>query len=375
MSGGVVLFAANRGYALKNSREGIIKRLISSGHEVVLATADDRESRYLESLGASLEPIQFNRGGLSAGADVRTYLRMRQIVAKRRPRLIHHFHAKPVIIGSLAARRVMGARVRIVNTITGLGHAFIVGGVAARLAGLGYKLALPRSDLTIFQNSDDRRLFQDRGWTQSCESLLVRGSGVDIARFQFVDRTNRPTNSPLIVMAARLLRQKGIGEFVEVARRIKGFFPSARFVLAGEEDPRHPDAITANWVRQQSAIEYVGRLDDLVGFLEEADMMLFTSYYREGVPRVIMEAAAMGLPTVAFNVPGVREAVHDGETGFLEKKGDLDGLTHKVQMLLESSERRHAMGRAARQLAAEAFDIHDIEAQYYAVYRSLGLSV
>jgi len=337
----------------------------------VLATADDREARHLASLGATLEPVSFNRGGFAPGADWRAWRRMRQIYQRWQPSLAHHFHAKPVMLGTLAARKARGSSVGVINTVTGLGHAFIRGGLAARLAGVGYSAALPRADITVFQNRDDRALFLKMGWLNEDRTRLIAGSGVDLERFLYLDRPANGAKAPTVVMLGRLIRQKGIPEFLEVSRRVRGRFPTARFLLAGEEDPVHPDAVSAEWVRSQEGIEYLGRLDDVVPLLREADLFLFPSY-REGVPRAVMEAAATGLPTVAFDVPGVREAVRDGQTGYLVPDRDVDALHGRVLELLEHEEKRMGMGRAARQLAEEAFDIKAIQEAYRSLYRQLG---
>ena len=367
---GNVLFAANRGYALTSSREAIIRRFLDGGWRVVLATADDEEARHFAGLGAVLESVAFNRGGLALGTDWHAWRRMRAIYRRWRPDLAHHFHAKPVMLGTLAARQMLGYSAAVVNTITGLGHAFITGGLAARLAGLGYRAALPRSDVTIFQNRDDRQLFLDRGWVPEARVRLIAGSGIDLDRFGYVDRASRQA-APVIIMMGRLLGQKGIPEFAEVARRVRERWPKACFLLAGEEDPVHPDAVTSEWVRERGGVEYLGRLEDVRPLLDEADLLLFPSY-REGVPRAVMEAAATGLPTVAFDVPGVREAVRDGETGYLVPDRDVDALHARVVQLLEDEEQRLSLGRAARQLAEEAFDIRAIQEQYWNIYRELG---
>ncbi|MBK1726386.1 glycosyltransferase family 4 protein [Halorhodospira neutriphila] len=364
-----VLFAANRGYALTSSREAIIRRFLDGGWRVILATADDDEARYLAGLGATLEPVTFNRGGLAPGTDWQAWRRMRAIYRRWQPSLAHHFHAKPVMLGTLAARQVLGSQLAVVNTITGLGHAFITGGFAARLAGLGYRSALPRGDVTIFQNRDDRDLFRERGWVVEAKTRLITGSGIDLERFGYVDRTGRQA-APVVIMIGRLLGQKGIPEFTAVARRIRARWPEARFLLAGEEDPIHPDAVTPAWVQEQGGVEYLGCLEDVRPLLAEADLLLFPSY-REGTPRAVMEAAASGLPTVAFEVPGVRETVRDGETGYLVPDRDVDALHSRVAELLGDADRRLAMGRAARQLAEEAFDIRAIQEQYWAIYQEL----
>lgn len=369
-----VVFTANRGYALLSSRSSLIRRFIDSGWKVVIATADDDESRRLEKYGVTLAPVTFNRGGLALAADRRAYARLVKIYQEFQPSLIQHLHAKPVILGTKAARRVLGNSVKIVNTITGLGHAFIKGGLAAKLAGLGYKLALPRSDLTIFQNQDDWSLFRRRGWVSAERSRLIASSGVDTARFLPVSRSDRDDNAPVIVMLGRLLRQKGVPEFLEVARRVRRRWPKARFLLAGEEDSVHPDSVRADWVKSQQQIEFHGRLQDVLPVLHDADMFLFPSY-REGVPRAVLEAASTGLPTVGFDVPGVREVVKNGKTGWLAPFGNVDKLTDCVTSLLEDKSMRLRMGSEARKMVEQSFDVRTIEQQYVDAYVELGLVV
>lgn len=369
-----VLFAANRGFSLLSSRRGLIEQFIGDGWQVVLATADDAESRVLVELGAALEPVVFNRGGVSPLADWRASRRMRQIMRRWTPCLVQCFHAKPVMTGNWAARRELGTSVRVVNTITGLGHAFIEGGLVAALASVGYFLALPRSDMTIFQNRDDLSLFIEKGWISEARSKLIVGSGVPLDRFNLVDRSRRDSLRPIVVMLGRLLNQKGIPEFAEVARRVRQKTPGARFYLAGEEDPSHPDAVNMQWLNNLSDVEYIGRLADVKPLLEEADLLVFPSY-REGVPRVVMEAAATGLATVAFDVPGVREAVHEGKTGYLVPDRDQSAMTNRVMELLQDERKRLALGQNAHELAKTAFDIRVIQQAYLDTYRNLGVKI
>lgn len=369
-----IVFVANRGYALTSSRTGLIQRFLEQGFEVVLATADDAESRSLVGLGATLESVVFNRGGLSPAADYRAFRRLLTIYRRWQPTLIQHFHAKPVIFGTLAARRVMGESVSISNAITGLGHAFITDGLAARLAGRGYAVSMPRSNVAIFQNRDDRQLFLGRGWVTESQARMIASSGVDTEAFSVIDRTGREDRPPVVVMLGRLLRQKGIPEFAEVARRIRQDRPDVRFLLAGEEDPVHPDSVSAAWVRGQEGVEYLGRLPDVGPLLAEADLLLFPSY-REGTPRVVLEAAATGLPTVGFDVPGVREAVRDGETGYLVPDRDIAALTDRVRTLLADAGQRRTLGLAARCMVETDFDVQAIQRRYLDIYRELGADI
>lgn len=369
------VFAANRGYALTSSRGDLIRHFLDAGWEVVLVTADDDESRSLCASGARLEPVEFRRGGLSPVADGRAFHRLSAIYRRCQPVLIQHFHARPVIFGTVAARRMLGDSVRIANTITGLGRAFADGRAGARLAGWGYAAGMRRADVGIFQNRDDRDLFLERGWITHGHARLVAGSGVDLQRFAPACRMRANNTKPTVVMLARLLRDKGIPEFAGVAAQVRERWPNARFLLAGEEEPAHPDGLSTEWVTGHAGIEYLGRLADVRPLLAEADLFLFPSRYREGLPRVVLEAAATGLPVVAFDVPGVREAVQDGETGYLVAEGDAGALTERVTALLEDEGLRRAMGSAARRRVEESFDLRAIEAQYLSIYRDLGMRI
>jgi|AntRauTorcE11898_2_1112593.scaffolds.fasta_scaffold00422_9 glycosyltransferase involved in cell wall biosynthesis len=375
MTSPCVAFAANRGYALTSSRGGLIRRFLEQGWEVVLITADDKESRSLCASGARLEPVVFTRGRFSPIADGLAFRRLLAIYRQWRPALIQHFHARPVIFGTLAARRMLGDSVRITNTITGLGRGFAGGRFAAGLAGWGYAAGMRRADAGIFQNRDDHRLFLERGWITDPCARLVAGSGVDLERFVPTDRSDRNDAAPVVLMLARLLRQKGIPEFAAVAARIRQRWPDARFLLAGEEEPVHRDGLAVERVKAYGDIEYLGRLADVRPILAEADVFLFPSRYREGLPRVVLEAAATGLPVVACDVPGVREAVRDGETGHLVAEGDVDALTECVTALLENGTRRREMGLAARRMVEQSFDLRAIEEQYLSIYRDLGIRI
>lgn len=370
----VIVLSANRGYALLSSRKELITRFLDDGWTVVLATANDDEARTLVDLGAVLEPVQFNRGGFSLLGDLKASRRLRQIMERWKPSIVHFFHAKPVIMGTLASRKVLGKRVRIVNTITGLGHAFIRGGLVTHLAAAGYRKALPKADLTIFQNRDDRNLFISKRWLSEERSALILGSGISLNQFVYMDRSSHSVETPTMVMLGRLLNQKGLPEFIEVARRIKSKIPGARFLWAGEVDTVHPDAVDMSWLQSQKDIEYVGKLKDVKALLDSADILLFPSY-REGVPRAVMEAAASGLPTVAFDVPGVREAVRNKQTGFLVPDRDVEQMTQRVMQLLEDQDLRLEMGRNAAELAKEAFDIRAVQEAYLNTYRELGVEI
>ncbi|WP_274426440.1 glycosyltransferase family 4 protein [Chelativorans sp. YIM 93263] len=364
------VFVANRSYALYNSRLGIMQALVRAGWRVAAACSIDSYADGLKDAGCEVYECSFERGGLAIHSDIAAFRILRRLYRSYKPRLVHHFNAKPVIMGTLAARKELGKSVSVVNTITGLGHAFVTGGPTARLAAAGYRWSLPKADMTIFQNADDHALFLKKAWVREDNSMIIASSGVDLARYPFVDRSARADAAPVVSMIGRLLGQKGVKEFVAVASRVRAEWPDVRFLLAGEADPDHPDSIDLSWVISQVRIEYLGRLADVRPLLEQSDIFLFPSY-REGVPRVILEAAAMGLPTIAFDVPGVREAVRNGETGALVPHRDVDAMTERTTALLKSGDKRLEMGREARRLVERSFDIDSIRDRHLALYEDL----
>lgn len=369
-----IMLAANRGFAIHGSRRPLIAALLRAQHRVLLATADDEFSRRLKGPGVEIEPIAFARGARSPIADIRSIRSLRSAIRRNRPDLIHNFHAKPILFCTAAARSLAGRAggAAIVNTITGLGHAFVRRGLLLHGIARAYALALRRAHMTVFQNHDDYREFIERGIVPPERACVIVGSGVDLNRYAWVDRSGRDGSAPTVVMLSRLLGAKGIREFVEVAGIVTRRIPHARFIVAGEEDASHPDAVDVGWLRAQKAVEYLGRLDDVRGLLWRADLMLMPTY-REGVPRVILEAAAMGLPCVAFDVPGVREAIRSGRTGELAPFGDVQGLADRTIAFLESKAERERAGSAARAFVEGEHDVENVTQRYLDIYRTAGI--
>lgn len=374
----VAILAANRGYALASSRRLLVEALLEQGWRVVLATAADAHARELVSLGAELAPVVFARSGAAPRADLAAFRALRALVERLEPRLVHCFHAKPVILGGLAAA---SSGASVVHTITGLGQAFVRPGLAGaltrRLAALGYGSVLPRAAAVIFQNPDDRELFLDRGWVSGERSHLVRGSGVDLERFAPPpeQRRERDDAAPRVLMAARLLWPKGVREFVDAARQLRATRPGARFQIAGELDPEHAEAVPEAWLRErerEGTIELLGYREDLERVLAAADVFALPSYYREGVPRVALEAAACALPVVAADAPGSRETVVDGETGRLVPPRDANALAAGLAELLDDPALARRMGRAGRRRVEREFDLRALTVEQLALYRRAG---
>jgi len=340
-------------------------------------TADDAHSRLLVEEGVVLEPVVFNRGGFAPRIDLLAFLSLIRIYRHYQPNLIHHFHAKPVILGPIAARLANDVQARVVNTITGLGYAFSKRGMVRWLASLGYRLALPLSAATIFQNSDDRNLFLNKGWIPESRARLIIGSGVDCARY-CPSNSGPESDRSRVLMVGRLLCQKGIQEYIEAARIVKQDFPGARFQLAGEREPCHPDTVPDEMINQaveEGIIEDLGYITNLHEIFPYTDVFVFPSFYREGVPRVVLEAAACGVPTVGCDVPGTREAVIDGRTGCLVPPKDSIALSVRIGELLSDKSLRRDMGKAARAMVEDRFDVDVITRQQLDVYRDVGVEI
>ncbi|MBV1880769.1 MAG: glycosyltransferase family 4 protein [Pseudomonadales bacterium] len=371
-----IVLVANRGVAIRSSRLKLIEQIINRGYEVIVITADDEHSRYLRSLGVELVVACFDRGGFSICNDIRVFWVMYKAYRHYKPELIHHFHAKPVIMGSIAARLACGRKTKIVNSITGLGHAFISGGWVKRLAGFGYKLALGISDAVIFQNSDDRTLFIDNNWTKEKCSHLIVSSGVDIDKYSFVtfDSRQKKDERLRVLMVGRLLGQKGVIEFIEAAKILKGLYPNVSFEIAGEYDLVHPDGISEEIIQASvdaGAVKYLGYVSNLPKILKEIDVFVLPSY-REGVPRAVLEASSNGIPCVGADVPGTREAIVDGKTGFLVEVKNAVALADAIEKLLASSSMREVMGAEARNMVVSQFELGVITGKQVDVYQKVG---
>lgn len=366
-----VAILANRGFAVTNSRLPLIARMREAGWRVLLVTADDAHARQVESLGATLETVEFHRGGLSPLRDLRTFARLTRLFARHRPDLIHFFHSKPIMLGSLAIAAIPGWRPKVVSTITGLGYAYLAGGIDWIAASAGYRALTGRSDAVIFQNQDDLDVFVQRGWVRAERATLIESSGVDTAKF-----APRPLQGTrrTVVMVSRLLRQKGVQEYLDAARAVAARHPDVEFLLAGEIEPGHADGIPEEEIlrgTRDAGVRYLGYATDVPELLASSRLLVFPSYYREGLPRIVIEAAACAVPAIVADVPGSRDAIEHGVTGLLVPPRDHGKLVEAICALLGDDGRCRAMGLAARTRALAEFDLRLITERQLDVYRSL----
>ena len=367
------MFVAIRGFALAKSRLRIMKGLLDSGWRVVAAGNADEHVQILTDAGVVFEPIEIDAGSLSPIKAMGSYRQLTALYSKYEPDLIHHFQAKPVILGCAAARRQAGAKV--FNTITGLGHAFVAGGPKQWIASASYRSVLKYGTKTIFQNPDDQTLFIRQGLLDSTKSELIISSGVDVDKFQ-PSRISESTEKR-ILLVGRLLWDKGVEEFVEAARICREKVPEIRFQIAGELAEGHPNGVPLQELERwtnEGVVDYLGFVRDVPALLSQTNAVVLPSY-REGVPRILLEAAASARPVITTDSPGCKEAVVDGTTGLLVPIRDSVALADAVLKLASDFDLSRQMGLAGRHRVEQLFDERSITSQYLNLYRREGFEI
>lgn len=326
--------------------------------------------------GLRFHPLPFEPGGRRPLQEARTLAAITALYRREQPDLVHQITIKPVLYGSLAAR-TLGIPA-VVNAISGLGYMFIEraedrAALKALRAAVKatYRIALsnPRSR-TIFQNPDDRATFEDARMIRREQTVLIRGSGVDLQRFPAAPL---PNTSPIVVLPARMLRDKGVEEFVSAARVLRPRFPGTRFVLVGGVDTQNPAGIpkiTLEEWQREGVVEWWGHRKDMPEVFQQAHLVVLPSY-REGLPLALAEAAASARACIAADVPGCREVVHHGETGWLVKVRDSDALAEAMAEALSSRKELEQRGRAGRTLAEAELSRAAVLAKTIALYRDL----
>ncbi|MBI3542196.1 MAG: glycosyltransferase family 4 protein [Deltaproteobacteria bacterium] len=374
-----VLLVANTGWYLYNFRRPLARALRERGLAPAFVSPRDAYVDRLIEEGFRWIELPMDRAGVNPAAELLTLSRLTAVYRRERPVAVHHMTIKCVLYGTLAAFATgTGA---VVNAVTGLGHVFISNGWKARLVRplvvFLYRRALTaRRVRVVFQNGDDLAVFRDLGLVAPERVALIRGSGIDTARFAPPPPGGDATaNPPLVLVVARLLEEKGIREFVEAAKLLRARGVSARFEIAGDRDPGNPSSIEASKIdawRAEGSVRFLGHVDGVEKLLAQATLVVLPSY-REGVPRTLLEAAAMARPIVATDVPGCREVVVHGTNGLLVPARDAAALADAIEALLKNPVERARMGAEGRRKACGEFDEKSVIAATLALYEALGV--
>lgn len=371
-----VIFFANTEWYLYNFRLPLAKYLRDQGLEVVMLSPPGRYGPLLEREGFRWIPLDMQRRSLNPARELALIRRLSAVYRAEKPDIVHHFTIKCVVYGSLIAG---WHRIRYrVNAVTGLGFVFSDHRFTTRLLrpvvrGLMRAALAGGHSRLILQNVDDVAAFTSAGLVTPARMHLIRGSGIDTERFRPSDTRARAAAPMRVLLASRLLWDKGVREYVEAARRVRGQTASVEFLLAGTPDDGNPASVPAAQVegwQREGAVTYLGHIADMPGLLKEIDVVVLPSY-REGAPRSLLEAAACGLPIVTTDVPGCREVVQDGVNGILVPPRDAAALAAAILRLYEHPDQRARMGRAGRETALKEFDQRRVLQETFAVYRQL----
>jgi glycosyltransferase involved in cell wall biosynthesis len=369
---GVVLFHVSVDWYFCLHWLPLAQAVQAAGYDVALMTSitDPELIRRIETAGLRLHAIPLSRQGMRPWEEWRSLRAILRVLRTERPMLLHAIAQKPVLYGALATR--VGRAPALVATLAGMGYVFTAESPRARLLRSGLVLAYrallgqPRVRV-IVQNPDDRAELRRNA---RVGATLIRGAGVDLARF----RPQPPPAGPLtVVLASRMLWDKGLQEFVDAAAVLRARSVPLRMVLVGKPDPSNPSAVPEAQLRQwhdSGAVEWWGHRADMPAVLAAAHIVCLPSY-REGLPTILIEAAAAGLPLVATDVPGCREVVRDGENGLLVPPRDAAALADALARLAGDAALRSDYGRASRRLAEAELGIGRVAEETLAVYRGL----
>lgn len=371
-----VLFYANTDWYLFNFRLALLKAIRELGHEVVLVAPPGNYGPKLEAEGFRWRPLPLNRRSLNPLLELWHIGGLSRILKQEQPDLVHNFTIKCVVYGSIAAR--FAGCAGVVNALAGLGHVFSQRGRKAWLLrqavqGLIRISCAPPNCRVIVQNEGDFHTLIDTRLVRQGQVFLIRGSGVDTRRFSPAPK-NESDGLPMVLFASRLLKAKGIVEFVNAAKTVKEKGIACRFVVAGAPDPGNPGAVSERelsaW-KDWNCVEFVGQRDDIHNFVRDASIVVLVSTYGEGVPRILLEGAACGVPLIASDQAGCREIVNHKLNGLVVPAGDESALVSAIEYLLENPDERRRMGINGRKKAAAEFAVEMVIDRTLEVYREL----
>jgi len=364
-----LLFVVNVDWFFVSHRLPIALAAMKNGYEVHLACALTNKAEQLQALGIKLHELPLSRSGTSVKAELKSFYAIYRLVKQLQPEVIHMVTIKPVLYAGIASR-LLSVKTRVAS-ISGLGFVFIAQGTKAALlrslVARLYRLALRRDNTqVIFQNPNDRDLFLKQGIIESHQTVMIRGSGVSLADYPVCPE---PQETPVVMLVARLLIDKGVLEFVEAARQLKAKHTNVRMVLVGDTD-ENPKSVHSKQLEEwtkQGIVEHWGYSTDVAQTMAQSHIIVLPSY-REGLPKSLIEAAACGRAVITTDVPGCRDAITPDVSGLLVPVKNAVALTHAIEELLQNPDKRQQMGLAGRALAEQAFSIENVIQSHLMIY-------
>ncbi|HED33227.1 MAG TPA: glycosyltransferase family 1 protein [Gammaproteobacteria bacterium] len=358
----------------------------AAGYDVSVITHVCSHGDVISASGLGLIPLDLSRRGVNPFRELKVIARLISIYRSERPDIVHHVALKPVLYGALASR--IANVPCVINAMAGLGLLFSSKTLKAKVARPFFislfRFLLNRKGMkVILQNPDDRDFMHRNGILKQSDIALIRGSGVDISEYKAESRyepgcepgyESGPTTMPLVILASRLLWDKGVAEFVDAANRLKQQGVCARFALVGEGDAQNPRSIDQQQLevwRQQGVVEIWGKRENMPDVFAQSDIVCLPSFYGEGVPKVLIEAAACEKPIVTTDTPGCREIVHNGVNGLYVPVRDSLAVATALKKLIESPDLRKAMGKKGRERVESEFSLDRVNRETLALYKQV----
>ena len=347
-----------------------------NGYDVTIASHFTKHKQELLDMGFNVVDVPFSRSGGGIIHEVATIKRIRQVIKEVKPSLIHAVTIKPVLYTGLALK-TLKRNIPFVAAISGLGYVFTASNIRAKLtrlvASAFYKIALSQKYKTvIFQNTSDESILTDVARLTFNDKVLIKGSGADLSVYSYLPENI--SENIRVVMACRLLKEKGVYEYVDAAKTVKERYPETEFLLVGTPDLENPNTVKQKeiegWV-SQGIINYLGHRNDIPNVFSNSNIVCLPSFYGEGVPKVLIEGAACGRAIVTTDNPGCRDAIINGETGLAVPVRNAEALANAIIQLIDNAELRISMGEKARAFAEAEFDVNSVVCKHLAIYTDL----
>ena len=368
-----ILFVINVDWFFISHRLPLALEALKKGYEVHLACGISDKKEYLEKLGIKVHPLNLSRSGTGIKGELKAFIEIFNVLKKVTPDIAHFVTIKPVLYGGIASRFFGGFRK--VFAISGLGFVFVAQTLKAKIVRTivraMYKIALGgKNSHVIVQNPEDKKVILSFNVTEDKNITLIKGSGVDLEQYFYKISEN---NIPKIVMASRLLKEKGVFEFAQAAKILENKNLKVEFELYGEIDEGNPNSLTKTDLEKISKIgnfEIKGFSSDIKSVFQKSDIVVLPSYYGEGLPKVLIEAAACGRAIITTDMPGCKDTIIENQTGLFCKTKDAESLAFQIEKLILDKDLRNSMGEAGRVLAEKEFDIKKVVKKHFDIYES-----
>jgi len=351
-----IILVGNTSWSMVKFRLGLIKELINKKYEVTIVSPLDKHVVELKALGCKYKSIYIDNKGSNPLYDIKLVMNLKKIYKEVNPDLIIHYTIKPNIYGTIASK-ILG--IKSIAIVTGLGYTFINDTMVSKIAKLLYRFSFKFSKKVFFINYDDKNEFIKNKLVKKDKVMSIPGEGINTDFFKEDILVKENIDKMKFLLIARMLWDKGVGEYVEAANILKIKYPNVEFGLLGYLDVDNPKAITkhqmSSWVKNGN-VKFYGSTDNVKSFISQSDCIVLPSY-REGISMTLMESASMSKPLIASNVPGCKDLIDDGINGYLCNPKDSKDLSKKIKKILSLSDNdRKKMGEAGRKKMINEFD-------------------